>query len=99
MAVRKKAKKDTAIVVLTKGKEIFFGHTDCDPTDDVLELKNACQAIYYSSATGGLLGLGARGPAIGSRLGPVCKRVVVREPLNVLLASERAVAAWEKDWS
>jgi len=87
------------VVVLTEFKEIFCGECD-DPWGDVLMLKNARQAIFFSEETHGLLGLAANGPAEGSRIGPVVEEMRVARPVNVIKCSAEAVKKWESaEWS
>jgi hypothetical protein len=84
------------IVVLTEFKEIFWGKTEDKPDADILHLTGARQALYYSADTGGLLGLAAKGPADGSRIGPKVTALVVHRPVNVMASTKDADNVWRK---
>jgi hypothetical protein len=93
-----KGKEEKLCVVLTEFKEIFCGWTS-DYDGDVVNLRDARQAVYFSSDTHGLLGLATNGPAKGSRVGPAaniqCRRVV-----NIIECSVAAQKVWsEAKWA
>jgi hypothetical protein len=77
---------------------VFFGYaTDID--GDVIELRAARLAVYWSKETKGFMGLASTGPAKGSRIGPPAN-IKLRNITAVLEVSEAAVAAWEAaPWS
>lgn len=85
-------------VVLTEFKEIFCGWSS-DVSGDRIKLRDARQAVYYSSDTHGLLGLATDGPGRGSKIGPAAN-IEVRRVVNVIECSQAATEAWEKaKWS
>ena len=84
---------ERAVVVTTEFRGVFFGYADS--TDgDVIRLKRARNCIYWSAKTGGFMGLAAKGPASGSRIGETAD-VELRKITAVLKASPEAVQAWE----
>jgi hypothetical protein len=85
---------DRMVVVITEFKEIFCGWTN-DTSGDVIKLRAAKQACYYSEPTHGLLGLAVTGPAKGSRIGPAAD-MEIRKPVNIIECQIAAVAEWEK---
>lgn len=89
-----KGVEEKMVVVLTEFKEIFCGWTT-DYNSEVVNLRDARQACYYSSDTHGILGLAVSGPAKGSRIGDAaniqCRRVV-----NIIECSSAAQEAWRK---
>lgn len=78
-------------IVLTEFKEIFAGWSDSDPNADIITLYKARQVIYYSAETKGLLGLAANGPGKDSRISNECPSMVIRKPVNILVASDSAI--------
>jgi len=91
----KQTNEERLYVILTEFKEIFCGFSS-DVSGDRIKLRNARQAIYYSSETHGLIGLAVNGPASGSRIGPAAN-IEVRRVVNVIECSQAAVEAWSKE--
>lgn len=90
MAKTKQEQEGSFFIVLTEFKEIFAGWSKSDPNADIIVLNNVRQVIYYSSDTKGLLGLAANGPGKESRISSECPQMIIRRPVNVLLASPAA---------
>lgn len=86
--------EERLFVVLTEFKEIFCGWSS-DVSGDRIKLRNARQAVYFSSESHGLLGLAVNGPGKGSKIGPAAN-IEVRRVVNVIECSQAAVEAWEK---
>jgi hypothetical protein len=85
--------EEKLVVVVTQGNAIFCGWTT-DAEGQVIKLRNARQAIYYSADTHGLLGLAANGPGKDSKIGPPAN-ITVRNVTHVIECSPAAVEAWE----
>lgn len=83
--------KGQFFIVLTEFKEIFGGWSESDPAADIIVLNNVRQVIYFSADTKGLLGLAANGPGKDSRISNECPQVIIRKPINVLLANQAAI--------
>src|SRR5260221_1706355 len=79
------------LIVITEFKEIFAGYSKSDPKADIIELTKARQVVYYSAETKGLLGLAAIGPAKDSRLSNEAPSIIIRKPVNVMIASPAAI--------
>lgn len=82
------------VVVVTQGNAIFCGWTT-DAESEVVKLRAARQAVYYSPDTHGLLGLAANGPGKHSRIGPPAN-ITVRNVTHVIECSPNAVKTWEE---
>jgi hypothetical protein len=82
------------VLVTTEYRGIFFGYAD-DTSGDTITLKNLRNCIYWSSATGGFLGLTSEGPGKGSRIGCVAPQGELRKITGVFEMTEDAVKAWE----
>ena len=82
------------VLVTTEFRGVFFGYAD-DTSGDTVTLKNARNAIYWSSATGGFGGLATVGPAAGSRIGERITQIDLRKVTSVSECTEEAAAAWE----
>ena len=85
--------EERMVVVVTQGNAIFCGWTT-DTDGDVVRLRAARQAVYYSADTHGLLGLAANGPGKDSRIGPPAD-IAVRNVTHVIECSPEAVKKWE----
>jgi len=91
------SKEEIMVVVVTQGNAIFCGWTT-DTESDVIKLRDARQAVYYSADTHGLLGLAANGPGKDSRIGPPAN-ITVRNVTHVIECSPKAVKTWEEaEW-
>lgn len=86
--------KEIMVVVVTNGNAIYCGWT-AEPEAEVMRLRAARQAVYYSAETHGLLGLAANGPAKGSRIGPPADIPALRNISQVIECSPEAVKTWE----
>lgn len=84
---------ERAVIVTTEFRGVFFGYAE-ETAGDVIQLKRARNCIYWSSETGGFMGLAAKGPAKGSRIGETAD-IELRKITAVLDASPEAVKAWE----
>ena len=85
--------EEIMVVVVTQGNAIFCGWTT-DADSEVIKLRAARQAVYYSADTHGLLGLAANGPGKDSRIGPPAN-ITVRNVTHVIECSPAAVETWE----
>lgn len=89
------------VVVCTQHRGVFFGYTD-DLLAEPIVLRGARMALYWSSKTGGVQGLAAKGPtdavtgdgARGSRIGEASD-AVLRDVTAVFPCTPEAVAAWQ----
>ena len=82
-----------AVVVTTQHRGVFFGYTK-DTTGDRIHLERARNCIYWSSETGGFMGLAEKGPAQGSRIGARAD-IDLRGITSVVAATPAATEAWE----
>lgn len=89
------------MVVVTTDKDrrgVFFGELLTE-NKDVVELKNAKMAVYWSSNVNGVLGLAATGPKKGCRITPAVLKLKVNGVTSIIDCSDEAVKAWgEKRW-
>ena len=88
-----KKQDEIMVVVVTQGNAIFCGWTT-DAEGEVIKLRAARQAVYYSADTHGVLGLAANGPGKDSRIGPPAN-ITVRNVTHVIECSPSAVKIWE----
>ena len=85
--------EERMVVVVTQGNAIFCGWTT-ETDGDVVRLRAARQAVYYSADTHGLLGLAANGPGKDSRIGPPAD-IAVRNVTHIIECSPEAAKKWE----
>lgn len=84
------------VIVTTEYRGVFFGYAT-DTSGDTITLTNARNCIYWSSKTGGFMGLASKGPGDGSRIGERVNSIELRKVTSVVEMTADAVAAWEKE--
>ena len=89
-------KKKQALVVTTKHRGVFFGYYESND-GSTFNLTGARNCVYWSEETKGFIGLAVSGPASGSKVGPKCEALQLFDVTSALVASDDAIAAWEKD--
>ena len=98
MASKKKL-VERAVVICTAKRGVFFGYTTAsgleliDATRGTLQ--RARMVTYWSAETRGVLGLAAKGPQNGSKIGPQVPEITVESITAVVVCSPEAVTAWE----
>ena len=94
--------KDRPVVVCTAHRGVFFGYVahDADLTTAVLRIERARMAVYWSTDVGGVVGLAAKGPSKGCRIGPAAPAITIQSVTSVMEVTPEAAAAWEwAPWS
>lgn len=86
------AKKERAVIVCTEYKGVFFGFAT-NTKGDVIDLKRARCAIYWSSDVGGFMGLAEKGPTSSCKIGATAD-LELRKVTCVLEVSPSAEKAW-----
>ena len=87
------------MVVVTTDKDrrgVFFGEF-VSQTKDKVTLKDARMAIYWSSATHGVVGLAGIGPQPGSKISPKIPQIELNGVTAVMDCTKEAVATWEEE--
>jgi len=89
--------KQTAVVVTTEHRGVFFGYVNGAPTDEpTIKLDRARMCVYWPERVKGVLGLAATGPTTGSRITSAVPSITLQKVTSVMEASPEAVEAWEK---
>jgi hypothetical protein len=92
--------KQTAVLVTTIHKGVFFGYATGDVVKDSIKISNARNCIYWSNDVKGFLGLASTGPTKSCRIGPKVPSIKLMGVTSVVEVSPEAVEAWEKSpWS
>lgn len=84
------------VVVTTEYRGVFFGYVEDDsklPSE--ITLSSARMCVYWSSATKGVLGLAATGPAKDCRVTQATPRFTAYKVTAVAECSPEAAEAWE----
>jgi hypothetical protein len=90
--------KERPVVVTTQHRGVFFGYAK-DTDGDVIKLRAARNCIYWPAENRGFMGLAAKGPVDGARVGPAAD-ISLRDITSVIECTPEAVTAWEKSpWS
>ena len=82
------------VIVTTEYRGVFFGYAE-DTSGDNITLRRARNCIYWSSSTGGFMGLASCGPQEGSRIGAQVDSIDLRRVTSVVEMTPEAVEAWE----
>jgi hypothetical protein len=92
------AKKKRIVVVTTDStrRGVFSGEL-VSHVGDVVKLKNARMAVYWSSATHGVLGLAANGPASGSKITPPVLQLEINGVTSIMDMTTKAIQKWEAE--
>ena len=95
---KKSASEERPIIVTTAHRGVFFGYAS-ETDGEQIRLKRARLCIYWSSDCRGFMGLAAKGPTTGCRIGPAAD-ITLRAITAVLEVSPEAVTKWEASpWS
>jgi len=91
------ATKKRMVVVTTDStrRGVFFGELQSHK-NDIVVLKNAQMAIYWSAATKGVLGLASIGPQVGSKISPIVPEIKLNGVTAIMDASQEAIDKWAK---
>jgi hypothetical protein len=87
--------KSRPVLVTTEYRGVFFGYAE-DTSGTTIKLKRGRNILYWPEATHGFLGLAAKGPGPGSRVGPAAD-IELRGVTSVAEVTPEAVAAWESE--
>jgi hypothetical protein len=87
--------KDIPMVVTTAHRGVFFGFGR-PSTNKTIRLTNAQMCVYWSSDVKGVLGLAAKGPTRGCKIGPPVPAMTLQDVTGVIEASDEARIAWKK---
>lgn len=85
--------KSRPVIVTTEFRGVFFGFAE-DTKGDTITLTQARNCIYWSSKTGGFMGLASDGPGAGSRIGALVDKIELRKVTSVIETTAKAVEAW-----
>lgn len=93
-----KANSERAVVVTTSHRGVFFGYAT-DTSGAIIHLRAARNCLYWPTTQKGFIGLAAKGPVSGARIGPSAD-IELRDITSVSVCTPEAVTAWEKaPWS
>lgn len=92
---KKKAGKEVAVLVTTEHRGVFFGYAT-DVQAEPMALRAARNIPYWTRVEKGFLGLAAKGPSDGCRVGPPADLPRLAKITCVALCTPEAVQAWEK---
>lgn len=86
--------QERAVVVTTIHRGVFFGYAE-DTTGDVIKLRRARLALYWSRELKGFMGLASHGPTPDCRVGAPAD-IEIRGVTAVVECTPDAVARWER---
>lgn len=90
-----KSSQKLFVVVTTDKKGVFAGYIDKLTTNTTLRLEEAQMCVYWDTATKGVVGLAAKGPTNGCRIGPPAPAITLHGITAIMETSPEAEAAWK----
>lgn len=89
--------KSKAVLITTEFRGVFYGEIKDDKKlPKEITLKNVRNCIYWSSDCGGFLGLAAKGPTQGCKIGTKVSELKVYNVTSVTPVEKDAIEKWEK---
>lgn len=92
MPKKKAEQKKQAVIVTTAHRGVFFGYA-IDIAGEQIALTHARLCVYWSADMQGFMGLAAKGPSSGCRIGPPAD-IVLRDITAVLAVTPEAEQKW-----
>lgn len=86
-------KKERAVVVTTAHRGVFFGYAT-ETSGETIKLRAARLCVYWTQDLRGFMGLAAKGPSKGCRIGPPAN-IELRAITSVVECTPEAAKAWE----
>lgn len=87
------------LIVTTAHRGVFFGY-GTPTTDKTIRLEQCRMCVYWSANLHGVVGLAAKGPNSGCRVGPAAPAVTIQDITAVMEVTPEAEAAWKLEpWS
>ena len=83
------------VLVTTSYRGVFAGEFQ-KQTGDKVTLRNARNCIYWSSDTGGFLGLVSKGPMSSCRIGDTAPSIELHGITSIAECSAASIKAWKK---
>lgn len=93
MATKKKAEY---VVVCTDKRGVFGGYLESGDVGQICVLRDARMCLYWSRATGSVLGLSQSGPRPDCRIGEAAPSLRLQDVHCIMECSATAQEAWEK---
>ena len=93
-----KEAKERMVVVTTDNQRrgVFFGAL-MKQDGDIVVLKDAQMAVYWSAKCHGVLGLASVGPQAGSRISPIIPQIEINGVTSIMDCTAIAAAEWRKE--
>jgi hypothetical protein len=88
--------KETAVMVTTEFRGVFFGYMTGLPENGSITLKRAQNCVYWSSDVKGFMGLAATGPTKSCKVGPAVPSITLNKVTAVVEVSDEAAEKWMK---
>ena len=88
-----KAATERAVVVTTAHRGVFFGWAT-ETSGQTIALKRSRLCIYWSTDLMGFMGLAAKGPSSGCRIGPPAD-IELRDITSVVECTPEAASRWD----
>lgn len=86
--------KQIPLLVTTVHKGVFFGYGQVT-TSKTIRITEARMCVYWSADVKGVVGLAAKGPSKGCRIGPAATAITLQDVTSVMEVSPEAEAQWK----
>lgn len=90
------SKNQIPLIVTTEQKGVFFGYGK-PTTNKTIRLEQAQMCVYWSADVHGVVGLAAKGPTSGCKIGPPAPAITLQNVTAVMEVSEAAAAKWKAE--
>lgn len=86
-------KKERPVLVTTAHRGVFFGYAD-ETNGETIVLKRSRLCVYWSADVRGFMGLAAKGPTSGCKIGPPAD-IELRAITAVVEVTPEAATKWD----
>lgn len=90
-------KKSKMVMVTTERRGVFAGYLVGKLSAEKIVLRDARCCVYWTQSERGFLGLAAKGPGSGCRVGPAAPKVTLYGVTSVTEMTEAAAKRWEAE--
>jgi len=88
--------KETAVLVTTEFRGVFFGYMEPQEINGSITIKRARNCVYWSADIKGFMGLAATGPNKNCKIGPAVPSLTLQKVTAVIEVTPEAAQQWEK---
>ena len=84
------------LIVTTQHRGVFFGY-GLPTTEKTVRLERVRMCVYWTTETHGVVGLAAKGPDKGCRIGPEAPAITLQDVTSIMEVSDVAEKKWQEE--